>query len=76
VVFLDNSPLHRMAEFQAIIEECGPTSCILHRCSPHLNPFELCLAHIKGVLRDIRHQLGPHRCADALFEGCNQLPPV
>ena len=68
VVLLVNSPLHHTAEFQAIIKERGPTSCVYPLCSTDLYPIELCFAHIKQVLRDIRHQLGPHHCADALSQ--------
>lgn len=54
LVFMDNCPIHKLAEIEDLIEACGAGLVFLPPYSPDLNPIEHCWAKVKTRLRALK----------------------
>ena len=72
VVFLDNCPVHKVAEVEEAIEACGAWAIFLPTYSPDLNPIENCWSKVKAILRSLKPRT-LEELLDALVEAFSSI---
>lgn len=54
IVFMDNTPIHKLDEIEDAIEAVGAWVLFLPAYSPDLNPIENCWSKVKSTLRSLK----------------------